>query len=151
MHKITPFLRDFARRLESDGNLLERNVRTAVNTEEDALAAFDEKLLIRALENLSSNALRYSEKGGEIFFEADHSSQDGKIEIKISNTGALIQEKDIPFIFDPFFRGSNSRREKGTGLGLSIVKSIIESHGWSISVSTENQLTTFVIVIPYNS
>ncbi len=150
MHKITPFLRDFARRLESDGNLLERNVRTAVNTEEDALAAFDEKLLIRALENLSSNALRYSEKGGEIFFEAEHSSQDGKIEIKISNTGALIQEKDIPFIFDPFFRGSNSRREKGTGLGLSIVKSIIESHGWSISVSTENQLTTFVIAIPYN-
>ncbi|MBQ4496272.1 MAG: sensor histidine kinase, partial [Spirochaetaceae bacterium] len=81
---------------------------------------------------------------------AEHSVQDGKIEIKISNTGAHIQEKDIPFIFDPFFRGSNSRREKGTGLGLSIVKSIIESHGWSISVSTENQLTTFVIVIPHN-
>lgn len=150
MHQITPFLRDFARRLESDGNLLERNVRTAVNTDEAALVAFDEKLLIRALENLSSNALRYSEKGGEIFFNAESAAQDGKIEIKISNTGALIQEKDIPFIFDPFFRGSNSRREKGTGLGLSIVKSIIESHGWSISVSTENQLTTFVIVIPHN-
>ena len=113
------------------------------------LAAYDEKLLIRALENLAGNALRYSEKGGEIFFNAE--ATDVKILVKISNTGSLIAEKDLSFIFDPFFRGSNSRREKGTGLGLSIVKSIIESHGWAISVSTENQMTTFTIAIPYNS
>ena len=149
IHKITPFLKDFARRLESDGNLLERNVRTAVNIDDAVLVAYDEKLFIRALENLSSNALRYSQKDGDIFFQVESSER--KIEIQIRNTGSLIQEKDIPFIFDPFFRGSNSRREKGTGLGLSIVKSIIESHGWSISVSTENQMTTFTIAIPYNA
>ena len=148
MHKLSPFLKDFAVRLESDGNLLERNVRTAVNIDDSVLVAYDEKLLIRALENLAGNALRYSEKGGKIFFNAE--ATDVKILVKISNTGSLIAEKDLPFIFDPFFRGSNSRREKGTGLGLSIVKSIIESHGWSISVSTENQLTTFTITIPYN-
>ncbi|MBR4824815.1 MAG: HAMP domain-containing histidine kinase [Spirochaetaceae bacterium] len=149
LHKVSPFLKDFARRLESDGNLLERNVRTAVNIDDSVLAAYDEKLLIRALENLAGNALRYSEKGGEIFFNAE--ATDVKILVKISNTGSLIAEKDLPFIFDPFFRGSNSRREKGTGLGLSIVKSIIESHGWSISVDTQNKLTTFTIDIPYNS
>ena len=149
VHKLSPFLKDFALRLESDGNLLERNVRTAVNIDDSVLAAYDEKLLIRALENLAGNALRYSEKGGKIFFNAE--ATDVKILVKISNTGSIIAEKDLPFIFDPFFRGSNSRREKGTGLGLSIVKSIIESHGWSISVSTENQLTTFTITIPYNA
>ena len=101
------------------------------------------------LENLTSNAFRYSEKNGNVFFEAT-SSKDG-IEIKISNTGSFIVQEDIPFIFDPFYRGSNSRREKGTGLGLSIVKSIIETHGWKISVFVEteqNNLTTFLIGVP---
>ena len=149
LHKIAPFLRDFASRLESDGNLLERTVHTAINTDDSISVAYDEKLFTRVLENLAGNALRYSEKGGEIFFNAE--ATDVKIEVKISNTGSLIAEKDLPFIFDPFFRGSNSRREKGTGLGLSIVKSIIETHGWSISVSTENQMTTFTIAIPYTS
>ena len=149
LHKITIFLKDFAQRLESDGNLLERVVKTSINLDESLLVAYDEKLFLRVLENLTSNAFRYSEKNGNVFFEAT-SSKDG-IEIKISNTGSFIVQEDIPFIFDPFYRGSNSRREKGTGLGLSIVKSIIETHGWKISVFVEteqNNLTTFLIGVP---
>lgn len=148
-HEISPFIKDFARRFESDGNLLGRNVRTSINLDDSISLAYDERLFTRALENLAGNALRYSEKGGEILFKTE--VNEGKIQINMSNSGLIIADKDIPFIFDPFFRGSNSRREKGTGLGLSIVKSIIETHGWSISVSTENDMTTFVIVIPYNS
>ena len=146
-HAIAPFLAEFAARLETDGNLLERSVKTSVKINESIKIAYDERLLLRALENLASNAFRYTQKNGNVSFEAV--SSDKKIELKISNDGTGISPNDIPFIFDPFFRGSNSRREKGTGLGLSIVKSIIDAHGWQIKVfENQENITTFLIDIP---
>lgn len=72
-----------------------------------------------------------------------------EVVLSLSDTGIGIPGEDIGKIFDPFYRGTNSRREQGFGLGLTTVRSIIESHGWNISVrSTLGQGTTFTIRIP---
>jgi signal transduction histidine kinase len=69
--------------------------------------------------------------------------------LSISDSGIGIPREDLSRIFDPFYRGTNSRRETGFGLGLTTVKSIIESHGWFITVSSElGRGSTFTIRMP---
>lgn len=68
--------------------------------------------------------------------------------IRIRDTGIGIPQEKLPHIFEPFYRVSKSRTRKtgGAGLGLAVVKTIIERHGWSISVnSTVGVGTEFVI------
>jgi signal transduction histidine kinase len=60
-----------------------------------------------------------------------------------------MSEEELSLIFDPFYRGSKSRREQGFGLGLSIVRSIIHAHNWDIKVlSTIDKGTEFLVKIP---
>lgn len=148
-HNLKAFLDDFASRIESDGALLGKKVTSDISIDENIFVKFDELLFLRALENLTSNAFRYTDNNGEICLSAKLNCD--KIEILICDNGLGINQEDLPFIFDPFFRGSNSRREKGSGLGLSVVKSVINSHGWNICVSSEKSgFTTFCIKIPYS-
>ena len=106
----------------------------------------DEALMGRALENLIGNAIRYTVEGGSIGLRA--SLEAGVPVLCIRDTGIGIPAEDLPRIFDPFYRGTNSRREQGFGLGLATVKSIVEGHGWSIDVSSEvDKGTTFRIVM----
>lgn len=94
-------------------------------------------LLYRAFYNLIENAIKYNVENGEIHITSKIDANRG--EIIVSDTGCGISAEHLPQIFDPFYRVNTSRSRKtaGTGLGLSIVKSIIERHGWSISVSSE--------------
>jgi signal transduction histidine kinase len=69
--------------------------------------------------------------------------------LSISDTGIGIPAEELPRIFDPFYRGTNSRREPGFGLGLTTVRSVLETHGWAMEVaSREGHGTTFTIRIP---
>jgi len=68
--------------------------------------------------------------------------------LAIRDTGIGIPADELHRIFDPFYRGTNSRREQGFGLGLATVKSIVEGHGWTIDVtSAVGSGTTFRIVM----
>jgi signal transduction histidine kinase len=104
----------------------------------------DEGLFYRVLENLIGNAIRYSAEGSRIELAARQDS--GQVALTVSDTGVGIPPEELPFVFEPFYRGTNSRREQGFGLGLTTVKSIVESHGWSIDVASEvGRGTTFTI------
>ena len=110
----------------------------------------DAGLFTRALENLVGNAIRYTEQKGKITMEAHR--QDDSVLLSITDTGIGIPAEDLSRIYDPFYRGTNSRREQGFGLGLTTVKSIIESHGWTISVSSRvGTGTTFTVTIPLSA
>lgn len=89
----------------------------------------------RALRNLLVNAVKYSPEGSEIQIHG-HLGQ-SRVWLEITDQGAGIDDKDLPHIFDKFYRGSRQGRQKGTGLGLSIVKHIVELHGGHIGVRSE--------------
>ncbi|WP_422660005.1 sensor histidine kinase [Paenibacillus sp. EC2-1] len=99
--------------------------------------------LVRAYENLMTNALRYGRSGKvvDIVVRKDHD----QVVVSFTNYGDPIPERDLPFIFDRFYRVESSRSKEtgGTGLGLAITKSIIETQGGEISVRSNRQKTTF--------
>ena len=79
-------------------------------------------------------------------------SRGGAVLLSITDTGIGIPAEDLSRIYDPFYRGTNSRREQGFGLGLTTVKSIIESHGWSITVASQvGTGTTFTVTMPLST
>jgi signal transduction histidine kinase len=135
----------FATEAEARGFRFERTVRVGP----EVRVSMDEDLFHRSLENLVDNAFRYANPGSAIRFEA--MDEGGKVLLQISNAGPGIADKDIPFIFEPFYRGSRSRRETGFGLGLSVVKSVISSHGWDVAVRSQDGETRFTVAIPLES
>jgi signal transduction histidine kinase len=142
-----PFLMDLARRFAEDALILKRDFGWSIDLPDDATVRMDAGLFTRALENLVGNAIRYTEQRGRITMDAR--IQEGSVLLSITDTGVGIPAEDLPRIYDPFYRGTNSRREQGFGLGLTTVKSIIESHGWNISVSSQvGAGTTFTISMP---
>jgi Signal transduction histidine kinase len=130
------FLRGFARRVEADAALLGRELRYSIDLPSPATVRMDERLATRALENLVNNALRYTQAGGKVELSARVSPSSAgsapRYLVTVSDDGPGISAEDLPRIFEPFYRGSSSRREQGMGLGLSIVKTVVESHGWDI-------------------
>ncbi len=103
----------------------------------------------RALNNLVTNAINHTPKGGVVNLEAKR--EGSSIRITVSDSGEGIQESDLPHIFDRFYRGdkSRSRASGGAGLGLAIVKGIVDAHKGSISVqSIPGKGTAFSIVLP---
>ena len=109
-----------------------------------------EKLSIeRVFTNLLRNAIDYNHEEGRISVKAK--GEGDYVVIEVSDTGIGIPQKDIPFIFDEFFRVKNrkTRHITGSGLGLSIVKKIVEAHRGSIEVrSEEGKGSTFTVFLP---
>jgi two-component system NtrC family sensor kinase len=100
------------------------------------------------LANLIDNAIKYTSEGGAVTVTAR--ADDDLILLTIADSGIGIPPADQPYIFDKFYRASNSRQEfTGTGLGLSIVKSIVENHDGRIWLDSKpDGGTTFTIVLP---
>jgi two-component system phosphate regulon sensor histidine kinase PhoR len=87
----------------------------------------DHDMLYQAVLNLLSNAVKYTPEGGTIAVETLVDETKKIVSTRISDTGVGIPPKDLPFVFDKFYRAeANNRMAKGTGLGLSLVKQIIE-------------------------
>lgn len=148
--KIAPVLNDFAESCVTTGGIFKRNVTANISVDENLEVAFDKLLFQRSLENLFSNAIRYTKENDSIAIKAVQDEKSVKISIKDSGIG--IEKEDLDKIFDLFYRASSSRREEGMGIGLSVVKTIVDAHGWNISVASEKgKGTEFVINIPIKS
>jgi signal transduction histidine kinase len=107
--------------------------------------------LRRILENLTSNAIKFTQKGGHVCVAAEYHAEEKGVIIKVSDTGIGIKEDDLSHIFDRFTQSDNSsyRRYKGSGLGLAVVKDLVTMHGGSIQVqSIYHQGSTFIVQIP---
>lgn len=112
--------------------------------------SLDADRMIQVLTNLVSNALRYTSEGGEIRLCAF--AENDQVFIEVEDSGAGISSKDIPHLFNRFYRADKSRqREHGeSGLGLAIVKSLIEAHEGTVSVSSmEGEGSRFLITLPW--
>jgi two-component system, OmpR family, sensor histidine kinase MprB len=80
----------------------------------------------RAVNNLLDNAARHSPPGGPVEITVD---ADG---VRVRDHGPGVAEADLPYVFDRFYRGVNSRGKQGSGLGLAIVRQVVEQHGGSV-------------------
>lgn len=108
----------------------------------------DPNKIEQVLDNLISNAVKYTNKG---HIQVSCSDLDTEILVKVSDTGAGISEDHLEHLFDRFYRTdrSRSRDQGGTGLGLAVVKSILNAHGTDISVASEpGKGTSFSFKLP---
>ncbi len=103
----------------------------------------DYGLLMQALENLVDNAARYSRPGGKITLAAEQSGS--LVHLCVADQGPGISPKDLPHVFEKFYRGSQTGITKGTGLGLSIVKAMIELCGGKVRVQSDEKSTVFSV------
>ncbi|HEY3931934.1 MAG TPA: ATP-binding protein [Verrucomicrobiae bacterium] len=107
----------------------------------------DSERLAQVVTNLLTNAIHYNKPGGEVRVKLE--SQNGLAILTVSDTGAGISAEDLPHVFERFFRADKSRSSGNAGLGLSISKAIIEAHGGTIEVSSEEMAgTIFTIRLP---
>ena len=148
LHSITRVINNFVNEAKLTGNVFNRIIEIKDElVKDDIFIFFDEQLIIRVLENLFNNALRYTKDNDIISFSSY--IKDKTLFFSIKDTGIGIPKKDINNIFNLFFRGTNSRREEGIGIGLSVVKNIVDIHGWNISVESEpDKGSCFTIAIP---
>jgi signal transduction histidine kinase/DNA-binding response OmpR family regulator len=117
------------------------------------LVIADREKLSQVLENLVINALKFTPEGGRITLRAVRVQSGGRpaVEISVSDTGIGIPQDQLAKIFNRFHQvdGSTTRRFGGVGLGLAIVKSILDAHGTSVAVESEETAgTTFRFVLP---
>ncbi len=109
-------------------------------------SARDLSLLVR---NLLDNAIRYTKPGGRV--DVGLRPANGAVALIVEDTGLGIPSRDLPRIFERFYRvdRARSRETGGTGLGLSIVKHVVENHGGTVTVSSElGRGTTFEVRLP---
>jgi signal transduction histidine kinase len=104
--------------------------------------------LRRLFENILDNCIKYSSPGGKI--QINGLVEQDQVILQFIDEGSGIAVKDLPYVFDKFFRGSNNTPEQaGTGLGLAIVKSVAEAHGGRVWIeSVVDQGTTLTVVLP---
>ena len=107
----------------------------------------DERRLEQAVGNVLSNAVKYARLSGHIGIALD--KHDGTIRVAIENEGEPIDEKDLPHIFESYYRAQTA--VKGTGLGLSISRHIIALHGGSITAANSKKGVLFEIRLPFES
>jgi signal transduction histidine kinase len=151
LEKQPILLRDIVKRaIESVRvKLEEKGIDLKVDSGEDALLDVDPDRVHQVFQNLIDNAVIHVEEGGHIRITTE--LEDGYVRVSVSDDGEGIPEKDLPHIFNRFYRvdSSRSRSSGGTGLGLTIAKELVEAHGGEIEVSSERgQGATFSFTLP---
>ena len=126
-----------------------KSVRLYRECECSSDAYVNQSLLQQAITNLVDNAVKYSESGSAVGIEITRSEEE--LLIAVEDTGPGIPRRDLPRIFERFYRvdRARSRALGGTGLGLSIVKHIAQAHGGSVEVESElGRGSRFTIRLP---
>jgi signal transduction histidine kinase len=123
---------------------------------QDPVALADSQWMTQVMNNLMSNAIRYTPGEGLITISTGTRAADGRswATVTVSDTGIGIPEEELPYIFDRFFRGEEPRTMQisGTGLGLAILKEIVELHGGRVTVESEvDRGSSFTVWLPHKS
>lgn len=125
------------------------NLQIYSNLIPNVAVLMDKDKLKQVIYNLLSNSLKYSKPNGDVLLTLKF--EDNNIIIEVKDNGIGISDKDLPFIFERFYRSDESRDKNtgGAGIGLTIVKAIVEAHSGTISVkSSLGEGSTFTLTFP---
>ncbi len=139
VHERAGIYRDY---LEAKGIALNEQLAPA-----DAYG--DRGRIIQIVDNLLSNALRYTDTGGTVTIEL--SQRNGEAVLAVADTGVGIKGEDLPYVFERFWRGdpSRARRTGGAGIGLAIVRELVRAHDGRIDVqSRPGEGSRFRVTLP---
>lgn len=129
-------------------NANKKNINFITNIEENIFTFIDEIMILRAFNNIISNAIFYGKENG--FLKISLKKENNKIFITFEDNGIGISKENLDKIWIRFFQADYSRTTDNSGLGLPMVKGIIEAHNGNISVTSElGKGTTFSIILPF--
>jgi len=131
------FLQQVTERAKSQAN--QKNVRLETDIQPDLPEIWiDLDRITQVLNNLISNALRYTPEGGSLTVQASFPPGGSALHISVVDTGAGIDPENLQYVFDRFYRSDKSRTRSsgGSGLGLAIVKQLVEAHGGSVQAES---------------
>jgi two-component system phosphate regulon sensor histidine kinase PhoR len=133
-----------------ENNQGSRNPQSSILDPQSSVAAWaDDEAVAQILDNLVDNAVKYTPSGGSI--RVRWQQDDGQVVLEVADTGIGIPERDLPRIFERFYRVDKARSRElgGTGLGLSIVKHLVQSMHGTVSASSQpGKGTTFQVRLP---
>ncbi|MRX71046.1 HAMP domain-containing protein [Bacillus lacus] len=115
----------------------------------NSVFVLDPDKIEQVLTNLVDNAIRHTDSGGSVAIAI--SGSDSGLKTDVRDSGSGIQEEDLPFVFERFYKADKARTRgrSGTGLGLAIAKNIVEAHGGTIHVHSKlEEGTTFSFYLP---
>ena len=124
----------------------EKQLRVEFLAQEEGLLTADESRMAQVLENLFTNAVKYTPKGGWIQVEVEKAGRETVFSLK--NQSNPLSQEELRQVWDPFYRAKDAQTEEGTGLGLAIVKTIIELHGGRCMVENVQNGVVFGFALP---
>jgi heavy metal sensor kinase len=136
------------RACELFGSMAEdKNVALGCEVPDDIHLIGDLPMIQRMLSNLIDNAIKYTPPGGTVSVAVSENA--AQVAVAIRDTGIGISSRDLPRIFERFYRCDQSRSQAGVGLGLSLAGAIAQAHGGDITVnSAPDQGSSFTIILP---
>jgi signal transduction histidine kinase len=129
-----------------------RRVAVTLDAPDELWIVGDAFRLRQAFDNIISNGIKYTSGGGMLRITAEES--DDRLKVVFADTGIGIAAADLPHIFDPYFRSQAARESTtpGTGLGMGIVREIVQQHGGTLRIESEQGTGTIVTVeLPYDA
>jgi len=142
----------------------EREIELKFNTvNKEIITNFDDDKIVKIMNNLLSNALKFTPNGGKItinislIFDSDHQNSTSEasevrmIELSVKDSGIGISESNLEKIFDRFFQVDESSTQIGTGIGLALTKELVKLHNGKIFVSSKpGDFSKFTVQLPYD-
>ena len=125
----------------------EKNLKLFYKVENNLIIKADKERIIKVLNNLINNGIKYSPENEKIIVKAYKSKASKTVVLEIENTGVTIEQKYLNEVFNPFFRVEKSRNRKtgGSGLGLYIVSKILKSHNIYYKIESKKNSVLFTI------
>ncbi len=148
---VVSFLKNVVYSFESIAQ--QRAIALAFESEADRIVVmFEQDKMEKIFYNLLSNAVKFTPRGGGITVRVEVTPPGGEfVQIVVCDTGIGIAAREIPHIFDRFYQAENGGTtiHEGTGIGLALANELVELHGGSIAVTSEEGVgTTFVVRLP---